>query len=268
MTKNFLISVICTTYNRPHALNAVLSGLDNQTDTNFEIIIADDGSGAETKELIDSFREKLPCRLEHAWQEDRGFRAAAARNLALEKAQGDYILLLDGDCIPSPIWVQNHRSLAEKNWSVTGQRILTSEKFCQELLSKNNRSDISKWSLLEYFSLYLNKKINRFSPILNLGIEHFYFWRKLHPNNWKKARSCNWGIWKKDLDAVNGFDESIIGWGHEDSDLAIRLMNNGVKFKSGSFATAVLHLWHKEESRNKAKNNWNIAISHLNINNQ
>lgn len=263
MNPNFLISVICTTYNRPNALNAVLSGLARQTDTNFEIIIADDGSTAETKELIDSFRERLSCRLQHAWQEDKGFRAAAARNLALERAQGDYILLLDGDCIPSPTWVQNHRSLAEKNWSVTGQRILTSENFCQELLTTHNAYNIQNWSLLKYFSLYLDKKINRFSPILNWGIDHFSFWRKLQPNNWKKARSCNWGIWKKDLDAVNGFDESIVGWGHEDADLAIRLMNKGIKFKSGSFATAVLHLWHKEESRNKASDNWKIATSNL-----
>lgn len=77
-------------------------------------------------------------------------------------------------------------------------------------------------------------------------------------------RGCNWGIWRNDLKQVGGFNEKIVGWGHEDADLAIRMMKAGVKFKSGSFATAVLHLWHKEASRNNAKHNWELATSNLN----
>lgn len=76
-------------------------------------------------------------------------------------------------------------------------------------------------------------------------------------------RGCNWGIWKKDIEAAGGFNENIVGWGHEDSDLAIRLMNKGVRFKSGSFATVVLHLWHKEADRHNAGQNWRTATSNL-----
>lgn len=263
MSKDFLISVICTTYNRPDALYAVLNGLSHQKDSNFEVVIADDGSRDETRELIRAFSRSSPFKLTHAWQEDKGFRAAAARNLALKYCQGEYVLLLDGDCIPFPGWISNHRVLSENGWTVPGQRILTSESFCKELLNNQRLLENFDWSVPYLRELSREGKINRYSPILSLGARSCSFWRKLKPANWKKARSCNWGVWKKDLDAVNGFNESIVGWGHEDSDLAIRLMNQGVRFKSGSFATAVLHLWHREESRNKAQQNWETATANL-----
>ena len=124
MKMSSLISVICTTYNRPDALSAVLMGLMRQTDTTFEVVIADDGSTIQTQEVISKYQSLAKFRIVHAWQEDRGFRAAAARNLAFSQTQGEYILLLDGDCIPSPHWIEHHRHLAEKHWSVPGQRIL------------------------------------------------------------------------------------------------------------------------------------------------
>lgn len=263
MPTNSLISVICSTYNRPDALAATLAGLLRQTDTNFEVIVADDGSTEETRFVIDSYHKEASFRIHHAWHEDLGFRLAAIRNLALTSARGQYVLLLDGDCIPPPYWVSNHRQLAEEGWTVSGQRILTSQSFCSEILEQPNFLDQFDWSLSYFKKLSHAKKINRWQPMLTFGVHDFSFWRKLSPKKWKMIRGCNWGIWKKDLDHVNGFNELIVGWGHEDVDLAIRLMNHGVKFKSGSFATAVLHLWHKEASRENASRNWNIATSEL-----
>ena len=261
MPHNFLISVICTTYNRPDALGAVVEGLIQQTDTNFEVIIADDGSTQTTQTLISKLQSRTPFRLEHAWQEDLGFRAAAARNLAFTQSRGEYILLLDGDCIPSPNWVRNHRILAERNWTVPGQRILTSQAFCAEILSQ--KYSLLDWSPGAFRKLSQCGKVNRWAPTCCFGLSPLALWRKWKPLNWKKARSCNWGLWRKDWCAVHGFNETITGWGHEDADLAIRLMQNGIRFKSGSFATAVLHLWHPEASRTQAKYNWKIATSNL-----
>lgn len=263
MATNCLISVICSTYNRPDALSASLLGLLRQTDKNFEIIVADDGSTNETREVIIEFQKRSAICIRHAWHEDLGFRLAAVRNLALKQAQGGYILLLDGDCVPSPLWVSNHRQLAEIGWTVSGQRILTNQQFCQEILSNSKFAANFDWSISTMRRLCCEKKINRWTPALNLGIHSLSFWRKSRPNNWRMIRGCNWGIWRDDLETAHGFNEQIVGWGHEDSDLAIRLMHNGIKFKSGSFATAVLHLWHHEASREKADLNWQIATSNL-----
>lgn len=263
MATNSLISVICSTYNRPDALSASLQGLLGQTDKNFEIIVADDGSTDETREVVTEFQERSAIYIQHVWHKDLGFRLAAIRNLALKHSLGEYVLFLDGDCIPSPSWVANHRKLAEIGWTVSGQRILTTQQFCQDILSNSEFVANLDWSISTLRGLCREKKINRWTPALNIGIHSLSFWRKARPNNWKMIRGCNWGMWRKDLETAHGFNEQIVGWGHEDADLAIRLMKNGVKFKSGSFATAVLHLWHKEASRSNAKQNWELATAQL-----
>lgn len=263
MSSPFLISVVLSTYNRPDALSQTLSGLLRQSDTHFEVIVADDGSTDETLRLVERYRNRAPFPIVHAWHEDRGFRLAAVRNLALTHARGDYVLFIDGDCIPSPDWVAHHRLLAEEGWTVSGQRILTTQSFCREILSQEDFAAAFKWDLADLRRLTREGKINRWHPCVTCSLRTLSFWRKLSPKNWKMIRGCNWGIWKKDIEAAGGFNEHIVGWGHEDSDLAIRLMNNGVRFKSGSFATVVLHLWHKEADRHNAGQNWRTATSNL-----
>ncbi len=261
-TQDF-ISVICSTYNRPDALDAALSGLIRQTDNHFEVIIADDGSTDDTRKVVAQYQRTAPFRVSHAWHEDQGFRLAAIRNLALQYAKGSYILFLDGDCIPSPEWIRHHRALAEKGWTVSGQRILTSQAFCSELLNDKDFQSNFDWKLSSFRRLARNKQINRWTPAISFCINNLSFWRKCAPKNWKMIRGCNWGIWHEDLTRVGAFNEKMVGWGHEDSELAIRLMNEGVKFKSGSFATAVLHLWHQEASREHSKENWRLALSNI-----
>jgi glycosyltransferase involved in cell wall biosynthesis len=121
-----LISVIVTTFNREDALDAVLRSLAMQGDRNFEVIVADDGSGAATANLIDAWKLKFAHRLEHIWHADQGFRAAEIRNRAILAARGTYCIFLDGDCIVRPDFVATHRRLAELGWFVTGNRVLLS----------------------------------------------------------------------------------------------------------------------------------------------
>ena len=251
---DFLISVIVTTYNRPDALKVVLDALSNQSDLSFEIVVADDGSKDDTKAMIETVKSSSKVAITHAWQPDEGFRVAAARNLAAKAAKGDYFLFLDGDCVPPVDWIRNQRRLAEKGWMVPGQRVLLSESFTQELLNQDQTSH--DWSFRTVYQLYQQKKVNRPWPALCIGLG---FLRKLNSQKWEKARTCNWGIWKDDFFAVNGFDESFEGWGHEDADLAVRLVNKGVRVKSGVFSTVVYHLWHKQESRSSVSKNWAIV---------
>lgn len=245
------ISVIVSTYNSPNYLKLVLDALGHQKKAgNFEVVIADDGSGEETRHLIEKEKKSFPVSLLHAWQEDKGFRASASRNNAFLRSSGEYIVFLDGDCIPAEDFIDKHRRLAEKGFFVTGTRILLSEKFSAGLVSGLGKLETNNF--LSLFKHYCCNEINKVSSALYLP-----FWpRKLATDSWKKLRSCNFGIWRDDFISVNGFDEDFVGWGFEDSDLAVRLINVGVKGKAGNFAVTAFHLYHKQLKTKKEGPGW------------
>jgi glycosyltransferase involved in cell wall biosynthesis len=244
------ISIIITTYNRPDALTAVVEACFAQDDRNFEIIIADDGSTNNTRETVATLQARSPVPLKHVWQEDIGFRAARARNLGTLAAQGDYVIFLDGDCVPQKNFVANHRRLAKRGYLVTGSRVLLSETYTRRLLEQH--LDIQRLGVMDKLKLRLAGDINKFLQTVlvwpDIGRESKDF-------TWRRIKSCNLGAWRSDLDLVNGFDESFTGWGHEDSDLVVRLFNAGVLRKDGSFATEVYHLWHREAKRDQESSN-------------
>lgn len=243
-----MISVILTTYNRPDALQAALMGLAAQRNHSFEVVIADDGSTSATAAIIEQYQHNLT--LTHVWHEDNGFRAAAIRNKAILQSQGEYIVFLDGDCIPRPDFIAQHETLAETGYFVAGNRVLISESATQRYLAVHE--PLHLWSLPQYQQAARQKDFRR-----SFALHQFpgQFWRKYVSQNWQGVRTCNLGVWKKDLQTINGFDETYTGWGHEDADLAIRLLRAGIKRKDGRFATTVLHLWHPENDRSKLKEN-------------
>ena len=233
------ISVIVTTYNRPNALEAVLRGLLRQTDKDFEVIVADDGSSSDTAAMLKSWQGRMPQRLTHVWQEHRGFRAAKIRNRALLASSGAYCIFLDGDCIPRNDFVEAHRQLAETGWFVVGNRVLMSQQLTDQVLSESLEPEL--WTFVEACRARLNGDINRIAPLLQARLGPV---RKIRPQYWWGARSCNLAVWRADIDRVDGFDASYVGWGLEDSDLLIRLLRTGVNRKDGRFSTGVFHLWH------------------------
>jgi len=248
-----LISVIVTTYNRPDALRAVLDGLAAQGDRGFEVIIADDGSRDDTRALVETSGFGFPVPLAHVWQEDRGFRAGAARNRAAERAHGDYFVFVDGDCIPRDEFIGRHRELAERSWMVAGNRILLSEDFTAKALAAH--LPLHEWSAYEWRQARRRGDINRTLPLAHVPLGPL---RKAAASRWQRVRTCNLGVWADDFRRVRGFDETFEGWGFEDSDLAVRLLNAGVRRKEGAFATGVLHLWHRENDRRNEGRNWEL----------
>jgi glycosyltransferase involved in cell wall biosynthesis len=252
------ISVVVTTYNRPDALRAVLDGLAAQTDRGFEVLVADDGSRDDTRALVQATSAAFPVRLAHVWQEDRGFRAGAARNRATMQAQGDYVVFLDGDCIPRPDFVARHRGLAERGWMVAGNRVLLSEAFTRVAL--HERLPLHAWSVAQWRAAARRGDINRTLPLARLPLGSL---RKLGATRWQRVRTCNLGVWADDFLHVGGFDETFEGWGFEDSDLAVRLINAGIRRKEGAFATGVLHLWHRENDRRHEGRNWELLQQRL-----
>jgi glycosyltransferase involved in cell wall biosynthesis len=248
LQNDMLISVIVTTYNRPDALSAVIRALLDQTDANFEVIIADDGSKQATCDAIAAFRDARRApglkRLVHAWQPDDGFRASAARNLGVFASKGEYLVFLDGDCVPRPDYVARHRLLAEKGFMVSGSRVLLSESFTKGLLSA--QEPVHMHGLWYWLRQRLAGKTNKIVPLLHFPNTALRHYRKV---KWSRIKSCNLSIWRDDYAAVNGFDESFIGWGHEDADVVLRLARYGIRRKGGAFSTEVFHLWHRENTR-------------------
>jgi glycosyltransferase involved in cell wall biosynthesis len=241
------ISVIITTYNRPQALKITIQSLAKQSILPDEVIIADDGSDISTFTL-----PTVPFPLKHVWHEDAGFQAATIRNKAAAQAKGDYFIFLDGDIAVFPNFILEHKKLAEKGWFVAGNRILINPKMTSEW--ENNNITPLTWSLLGWFKARAENKINRILPLLKIPVTST--WRKRKAKQWQGAKTCNLGVWKTDFLEVNGFDETYQGWGHEDADLAIRLIHKGVHHKDGRFVIPALHLWHPDNSRKNEQENW------------
>lgn len=250
---NVSISVVVSTYNRPDALKACLDSLLYQTDSNFEIIVADDGSTNDTASLVNSYinDKNTKINIRHVYQPDHGFRLSRIRNLAIINSHGDYLVFIDGDCIALPDFVFRHRQLATPQYFVAGNRVLINQNFTEEILKQNIR--LYTKNFLYFLGLRLANKINRLISFIRLPLGRL---RYLQPHKWNKAVGCNTAFWKKDLLAVNGYDENFQGWGYEDSDLVIRLMHGGIQRKEGRFAVPVLHLWHPQNDRSKQTDNY------------
>lgn len=245
------IAVIVTTYNRPDALAAVLEGYLAQTDHNFEILVADDGSKPETAELVRQYQVQASFPIRHIWQEDVGFRAAAIRNRAIASTSADYIILTDGDCIPLVDFVAQHRLLSEAGCFLSGNRLLLSEEFTHQVL--HTKLPIHAWRYSDWLQAWLKGSVNRLIPLLRLP--DISLLRKRAPHRWQGAKTCNLSAFRTDLIQVNGLDESYTGWGQEDSDLVVRLIRAGIINKSARFSAPVLHLWHKENDRSHLEEN-------------
>jgi len=243
-------AVIVTTYNRPDALAMVLEGLLAQRASEFEVLVADDGSTDETRRVVGEYAARAPWPLAHLWHEDRGFRAAAIRNRALAATRADYVVFTDGNCVPSRDFVAQHRALAERGWFLAGNRILLARDFTGRAIRE--RLPLHEWTNRDWFAAWLRRDLNRLLPLVTLPDGAF---RKFAPARWQGVKTCNLSAWREDLERVNGLDESYSGWGLEDSDLVIRLLHAGVRHKSARFAAPLFHLWHPENDRSRLADN-------------
>jgi len=245
-----LISVIVSTYNWPKALGLVLDSLATQVDRGFEVVVADDGSTPETGNLVAARARDFPVPLRHVWQEDQGFRAAAARNRAVVESRGDYLLFLDGDCLVRDNFVRVHRRLACPGWFVAGNCIQMGVTLTATVLAGGR--PIQHYTWLEFLVARRCGEVDRLTSLLCLPGGYF---RKLRPRRWQGVLTRNLGLWREDYFLVNGFDENFVGWGHEDAEFVGRLINAGIFRKDGCCAVPVLHFWHASPHRGREVGN-------------
>ena len=231
-------SLLISTYNWPEALELVLLSVDNQTERPDEILIADDGSSEETKILIEDFQKKITVPIHHFWHEDKGFRKAIILNKAIAAAKGDYIIQLDGDCIMHKDFVRDHKALAQPNVYLFGSRVNIQEEFLPKLFA-------SQKIKFNFFDQSIKKRTRNLRfPVLS----SLY---KTTDAISEKMRGCNVSFWRKDVIAVNGYNEEFEGWGREDSELIIRMMHNGVLGRRLRYRGIVYHIWHKVKDQSR-----------------
>ncbi|MFD1063446.1 glycosyltransferase family 2 protein [Winogradskyella litorisediminis] len=247
MAKRLTSSLIISTYNWPEALDLVLKSVLNQSEFPDEILIADDGSSEETKDLIESYVSKFDIPIIHVWQEDKGFQKSKILNQAIAKAKGEYLIQIDGDCIIHKHFVKDHLTEAETGYYLFGGRVNIQESFLPTLF-KTKKINFSP------FSKGIKKRPRAFySPILAK-------FQGEVPEISEKFRGCNTSYFRKDAIAVNGYDEAFIGWGREDSEFMRRLHHNGIKGKRLKFKGILFHIFHVEKSRERLDANDDIEL--------
>jgi glycosyltransferase involved in cell wall biosynthesis len=233
------ITVIISTYNAEEWLEKVLVGYSVQTYKDFNIIIADDGSRASTKELIDSYAKNFPVPIKHLWHEDLGYRRQEILNIAIVDAHHEYILMTDGDCIPRKDFVELHAQLAEKGKFLSGG-------YCKLTMKMSKFITNEDIIIGNCFNVKWLKAIDSlgFSNTLKLGANRLVsrFLDVISPTN-PSFNNCNSSGFKSDMIAINGYDERM-KYGGPDREFGERLENYGVKGKQIRHKAIVLHLDH------------------------
>ena len=236
------ISLIITTYNWKEALHLSLKSALAQKHLPLEIIVADDGSSPDTAQVVSDLAATAPIDVIHSWQEDRGFRLARSRNKAIARARGDYIVLIDGDILLEKHFIQDHQRFARPGFFVQGGRVLLTPHLSRRVLTDQRLPNL-------FCGLGVENKKNCIRSTLLANLFSFQSKRI------QGIKTCNFAFWKHDAIAINGFNEDFRGWGREDSEFTVRLMNNGIRRHNIRFNALAYHLHHPPSDRKRLQTN-------------
>lgn len=226
-------SVVITTYNQPRLLDLTLHAYARQSTRDFELLIADDGSGPETRELIERHRRSFPVRLEQVWQPDEGFLKSKAVNRAVLTSRGDYLVFSDGDCIPSRGFVEEHLAARRPGTYIVGGHIRLSPEYTRDLTAEEvlagsvDRAGTRR-QRLELWSVHLR------------SLAYIALRKRRKP----KFYGLNFSVDRESFVRVNGFDQTYRDCGREDSDLRNRMQIAGIRACSLWHRARVFHLHH------------------------
>ena len=248
------VSVIVSTYNQPRWLEKVLWGYTVQTRPEFELIIADDGSGPETAAVIERFRKDTALRPMHVWHPDDGFRKTEILNRAILTASGEYLIFADGDCIPRNDFVESHARLAEPRRFLSGGAVALTMAVSERITRDDivtGRFATMAWLRaqgvgrpLDFKRFVRRRWLNALADALSVKA---------------KFTGKNVSTWKSGLVAVNGFDHDM-RYGYEDWSAGQRLINIGYRVKQVRNRAVAFHLDHPRPYRNREEMVRNLAV--------
>jgi glycosyltransferase involved in cell wall biosynthesis len=230
------LALIINTFDQPDYLARVLAAVERQRTKPDEVILADDGSADETRRLFSRWAAAQKEPTAHIWQQHEGFRRAQILNRAIAAAHGEYLVFLDGDTVPHPLFVADHLGLTRPGAFVQGHRALVGQTaagwFGRNELTADRRRALWRRQLASLKNAW-----------------RWPFAWVSEKKNLRGIRGCNLAIWRRDLVRVNGYNEDFIGWGREDSELAARLMQAGIRRLDVRGRAVCYHLWHPPAAR-------------------
>jgi GT2 family glycosyltransferase len=253
------VSVIVATYEWPQALDVMLEALSDQRGRAFEVIVADDGSGAVTRTIVERWQPVFDGRVHHSWQPDAGYRRARSLNLAVLGAAGDYLVILDGDCLPRRGFLEAVRRAALPGWFVASKRLNLRAGLSRRVLEQH--LPVWRWSTARWFATAPRELFSAPREVARPGLllplrDRRRPWRPEQPDFAPPFDGYGFclGVARRDLERVNGFDMRFTGWGGEDVDLAVRLRRAGLRCGWPGAGATVLHLWHAERKGRTSSN--------------
>jgi glycosyltransferase involved in cell wall biosynthesis len=234
------VSIIVSFYERLTHLKCCLDALTACTDDFDEVVIADDGSSEATVRALAAMIPSYPFRIVHAWQPKDGFRLAAVRNNGIRHSSGDYLIFLDCDFAVLPDTIRSHRENARPRRFLAGLCKYLPEEETRQLMAQgidSERLEVLYRELPDRPIVREHRKFSRYSILI-----------RLHLANARKQRcSSHFSIHRRDMEAINGYDENFVGWGGEDEDISLRMVKAGYRGYSIIRQAKTLHLWHPKE---------------------
>lgn len=253
-------SVLVSTYNRPEHLDRCLEGFRHQTERDFEVLVADDGSGPATREVIERHAKDYPVSLRHVWQPDEGFRKCRILNQASREASAAYLVYTDSDCVPHRRFVEMHLRYRAPGRYLVGRSV----KWGPRRTHAIDLGDVAagRHARIGLRDLWENARgANRNVPygFFLPGDASFRLVQRLKKN--RNLRGGNCSLWKSDLERVNGWNEDFESWGLEDVELGYRLRLAGVEPMLVVNRAVTFHLWHAsgDKKNRSARNAYNAT---------
>ncbi len=262
------ISVIVPTYNRPKALKLCLLSLAGQSVLPSEVLIADDGSGPETRDMVRGLQESLKRRfpIKHVWQEDIGFRKPRILNESVRQSSGDYLIFIDGDCMAHRHFVRSHLEFSSPDAVLSGKRVEIGRQLSERLIEKERVMNRLTFRLLWDSARHQSRRVAESVQIKNGLLRRLLHRDRIYRDG---VWGCNFSLPKDLFIAINGSDEDFLDGSIEDNDIGIRVLNQGKRVRSVRGLAIVFHLWHKSTwSFDNEKYRHNVAILKRRIENK
>lgn len=247
------VSLIIAVYKDVESLALILDSCNQQTYTDFEVVVAEDGESKEMKEFMALAQEKYPFDILHTTQEDNGVQKSKSQNNGIKASRGEYLIFIDGDCLLYSNFIENHLTLSGEKNIVTGRRVNLGQKFSQQLRNHEISSTwLEKHFVKKYFAIKKDAKTERHSEegfqIKPHGLVH-----KIMAKSRKKRfpmLGCNMSMYKQQMLSINGFDEGLgNASAASDTDLEWRFEGIGCKIVSARFMANEFHLYHKRSAQ-------------------